>query len=121
MNKLQFPRVGETVCCDTLPNGLTVITLPRKGFRQSCAMLAIRCGGADLRFTSDGAEHTVPAGTAHYLEHKMFDLPDGGNALDLLSARGANANAFTGSDMTAYHFTCTENFYENLELLLNII
>ena len=28
-------------------------------------------------------------GIAHYLEHKMFDTPDGGNALQTLSATGA--------------------------------
>ena len=34
---------------------------------------------------------------------------------------GANPNAFTGYDMTAYHFYCTEHFEESLRLLLEFV
>ena len=54
---------------------------------------------------------------AHFLEHKMFDLPDGDSAMNLLSANGAEPNAFTSSDMTCYYFQCTKSFEENLRLL----
>ena len=121
MNKLDFPRIGESLYTKTLPNGLRVYVLPKKGFSRSVAMFATHYGGADRRFLLDGAWHDSPAGVAHFLEHKMFDMPDGSNALMELTARGASANAFTSTDVTAYHFSCTENFYKDLSLLLRFV
>ena len=121
MNKLDFPRIGESFYTATLSNGLPVYVLPKKGFSRSVAMFATHYGGADRRFLLDGAWHDTPAGVAHFLEHKMFDMPDGSNALLELTARGAAANAFTATDMTAYYFSCTENFNENLSLLLRFV
>ncbi len=121
MNKLDFPRIGESFYTRTLPNGLRVFVLPKKGFSRSLAMFATCYGGADRRFLLDGQWHDTPAGVAHFLEHKMFDMPDGSNALQELTARGASANAFTSTDVTAYYFACTEGFYEDLSLLLSFV
>ena len=121
MNKLDFPRIGESLYTRTLPNGLPIYVLPKKGFSRSVAMFATHYGGADRRFLLDGQWHDTPAGVAHFLEHKMFDMPDGSSALLELTARGASANAFTSTDVTAYYFSCTENFNENLELLLRYV
>ena len=121
MTELHFPLIGESLLTQTLPNGLPVYVLSKKGFSRSVAMFATHYGGADRRFLLDGRWYDTPAGVAHFLEHKMFDMPDGSNALMELTARGASANAFTSSDVTAYHFSCTENFYDNLELLLRFV
>ena len=69
----------------------------------------------------NGQWHDTPAGVAHFLEHKMFDMPDGDNALSVLSANGAQPNAFTSSGMTAYYFDCTAGFEENLRMLLKFV
>jgi predicted Zn-dependent peptidase len=37
------------------------------------------------------------------------------------AALGANVNAFTSYDMTAYYFSCTENFTDSLRLLLEFV
>ena len=63
----------------------------------------------------------VPDGIAHYLEHKMFDQPDGSNVFDKFSKYGGNANAFTSFNMTAYLFSATSNFEENLKTLLDYV
>ena len=68
----------------------------------------------------DGEAFRAPDGVAHYLEHKLFELP-GRDVTAEFAALGAVPNAFTGYDMTAYYFTCTENFYESLELLLEFV
>ena len=59
-------------------------------------------------------------GVAHYLEHKMFEMPDR-DVMQEFSALGANPNAFTSYNMTAYYFTCTEHFEACLELLLTFV
>ena len=51
----------------------------------------------------------------------MFDMPEGNNALEILSANGADPNAFTSSGMTVYYFESTRNFQENLEMLLKFV
>ena len=58
---------------------------------------------------------------AHYLEHKLFDMPDGSDALLTLSENGADPNAFTSTNMTAYYFSCTDGFEENLRTLLRFV
>ena len=121
MNKVEYPRIGESVYTEELENGLRLFVVPRPGFSNSYALFATRYGGADQRFCLDGEWKDSPAGVAHFLEHKMFDTPDGGNALALLSANGANPNAFTGSGMTAYYYSCTDGFFDNLRTLLNFV
>lgn len=50
----------------------------------------------------------------------MFDLP-GRDVSAELAALGAHVNAFTSYDMTAYYFSCTENFEPCLDLLLEFV
>ena len=120
MEKLTYPRIGETVRRYTLRNGLPVYFVPRKGFARKYALFATRYGGMDLRFELDGRWLDTPAGIAHYLEHKMFDTEEG-NALQELAQNGAEPNAFTSNAITVYYFDSTEKFLENLEILLSFV
>lgn len=121
MERKDYHAIGETLYREVLPNGLTVLTVPKPGYRRRYAFLAVNYGGIDRQFHLDGQFHDTPAGVAHFLEHKMFDTPDGGSALTTLSARGASPNAFTASDTTAYYFSCTDNFEDNLKTLLEFV
>ena len=120
MRKFEYPGLGETVCRCVLPNGLTVMVAPRPGFTKKLAYFVTDFGSIHTEFTLDGEEYRVPAGIAHYLEHKMFDLP-GRDVSAEFAARGASVNAFTSYDVTAYYFSCTEHFEENLKLLLEFV
>ena len=120
MKELEYPRLGERCYYETLANGLTVYVLPKAGFAKSFAFFATHYEGEDERFRTGERWRQTPGGVAHFLEHKMFDMP-GENALQTLSARGASANAFTGNDMTGYYFSCTDQFYENLHTLLRFV
>lgn len=103
-----------------LKNGLTITYFPKIGFSKTFAMIAVRYGAIDTIFTHNGVQYHTPAGVAHFLEHKMFEDIDG-NALQKFGQTGASPNAFTSYAMTAYHFSCTEQFYQNLELLLHLV
>ncbi len=120
MHKIDYAAIGETLYEGKLSNGLSVFVVPKPGYRKSFACFVTNYGGADRRFTLDGRQVDTPAGVAHYLEHKTFDTPEG-NALMLLDAAGANANAFTSESMTAYHFSCTQGFDDDLRTLLNFV
>lgn len=121
MNKTEYKNIGETVYCGELPNGLQVYVIPKPGFQSFYAIYGTRYGGAMRRFSLDGQMHDTPSGVAHFLEHKMFDLPGGDNALNILSANGADPNAFTSSGATCYFFRCTSGFEENLRMLLHFV
>lgn len=120
MNERIFPGLGEKIYEDTLPNGLRIKIVPKRGFARSYAFFATDYGSMDTRFRLDGKDYVSPDGVAHYLEHKMFDMPDG-NALQKMSQTGASPNAFTSYNITAYHFSCTSMFEENFRTLLRFV
>ena len=120
MLKTEYPRIGETVLSETLPNGLRLVVVPKPGYRKRYAFFTTRYGGMDMKFKLGDTWYDTPAGIAHYLEHKMFDTEEG-NALQELSQNGAEPNAFTANSMTAYYFDCTEHFEENLRILLSFV
>ena len=76
MSWTDYPALGERCYFLTLPNGLAVRVLPKPGFAEKFAFLGVDFGSDDVCFTWNGERHTVPDGTAHFLEHRMFCLPD---------------------------------------------
>ena len=120
MKLFEYPKLGERCWQEILPNGLCVRVVPKPGFTRRYAFLGVNFGSIDTQFTLGGVRHRVPDGIAHYLEHKMFDLPED-NAMNLFAAHGGSPNAFTGYAMTAYYFDCTEEFEENLKILLRLV
>lgn len=104
-------------------SGLRVYVFPKKGFSKYYAIYGTEYGSVDRTFQVPGEQEmtTVPDGIAHYLEHKLFEQEDGGNAFDLFAKTGASSNAFTSFDLTAYLFSCTDKFYENLDILLEFV
>ena len=120
MKLFAYPKLGEQFYEQKLPNGLCVRVLPKPGFARRYAFLGVNFGSIDTHFTLGGREYRVPDGIAHYLEHKMFDLPEG-DATEQFAAHGGSPNAFTSYTMTAYYFDCTEEFEENLRILLRLV
>ena len=116
-----YPKIHERVMMDTLANGLRVCVIPKEGFTKAYAQLSVHYGSIDARFDAGAGEIVPPKGVAHFLEHKVFEQPDGGNALAIFASTGASPNAFTSKTMTAYHFSCTDRFERNLEILLDFV
>ena len=72
----EFPRLGERYWEQRLENGLLLRVVPKPGFARSYAFLGVDYGSVDTSFTRGGIPCRTPDGVAHYLEHKMFDLPE---------------------------------------------
>ena len=121
MNKKYYEKIGETVYSDTAKCGLRTAVIPKEGFSKTYALLCTDFGSIDRHFTVSGNDVVVPDGIAHFLEHKMFEQEDGSNAFDKFAVYGANANAFTNFDMTAYLFSTSKNYEECLEHLLSYV
>lgn len=113
-------RLGEKYQSTTHPSGLTVLLFPKKCV-TTYATLVFRYGAQDTAFLMDGREYKVPNGSAHFLEHKMFARPDGTDANEAFSALGAEANAWTSYDKTAYLFSTSEPADEALNTLISFV
>ncbi|MDR0918787.1 MAG: insulinase family protein [Oscillospiraceae bacterium] len=103
-------------------SGLTILVWEMEGFSSSMALFGTKYGSVNTTFkTKADKEYTsVPEGIAHFLEHKLFENEDC-DVFELYAKTGANANAFTSFDKTAYLFTCTGNFKESLKILLDFV
>ncbi|SHK38801.1 EF-P 5-aminopentanol modification-associated protein YfmH [Paramaledivibacter caminithermalis] len=105
-----------------LENGLEIFVLPKKDYTKKFAIFGTRYGSIDNKFIvpGEGDVTEVPEGIAHFLEHKLFESEEGG-VFDRFSKLGSNVNAYTNFNSTCYLFSCTDNFYENLEILIDFV
>ena len=123
MQIIENSKVKEKLYIEKLENGLTVMIIPKKEVQKKYIIWGTHYGSNDNKFIVPGElEPTVvPNGVAHFLEHKMFEQENGKNSLDVLTALGVNANAYTTNDHTAYLYECTDNFYKALDEFMDYV
>lgn len=114
--------LGERYFYAKHPSGLSIYVFP-KALSSTSALYATKFGSADaaFRFSSESEEIAVPDGTAHFLEHKMFEEEDGSDAFEQFAPFGADVNAFTSWDKTAYLFHTTSDEKECLSRLISFV
>lgn len=96
---LQAVRRAAAFESTVLENGLTVRVHTMPGFTGVHAVYGTKFGSIDRAFALDGKRVDLPAGIAHFLEHKMFENEEG-DAFTLYARTGASANAYTSFDKT---------------------
>ena len=116
-------------------SGLTICVLPKRA-AVTYAVLGVGFGANDRMFClTDSASdipllmtdslpqdtYHIPSGCAHFLEHKMFAERGGEDAIARFARYGANADAYTTPDLTAYLYSTTEDPYAPLEILLDFV
>lgn len=112
--------IGESYIKAVHSSGLQIYILEKSQYNSSYAIFGTKYGSIDTCFSVDGNETRVPEGIAHFLEHKLFESEDG-DAFTQYAKTGAYANAFTSFDKTCYLFSCSDRFYENLDILLDFV
>ncbi len=114
--------IGEKYYSIKHKSGLDIYIFP-KNLSTSYALFGTKYGSVDNKFKIAGENEyiKVPDGIAHFLEHKMFENENGEDTFLRYAKTGANANAYTSFNMTAYLFSCTANFYKSLEILLDFV
>ena len=121
IKEIKNELLGESVFCMKHPSGLNIMVMPKEGYSSTYAIFATKYGSIDTSVANeDGGFDPIPEGTAHFLEHKLFECEDL-DAFELFSKTGASANAYTSFDRTAYLFSCSENFEQSLEILLDFV
>ena len=123
MQVIENLKVKEKLYIEKLENGLTVMVIPKPGIQKKYMIWGTNYGSNDSEFIVSGEEEKtkVPNGVAHFLEHKLFEQENGTNSLDVLTALGVNANAYTTNDHTAYLFESTDNFYPAMDELMDYV
>ena len=103
------------------PSGLKILVMPKENYSSTYAIFATKYGSIDTMIQmDDGTFKEIPEGTAHFLEHKLFESEDL-DAFERFAKTGASANAYTSFDRTGYLFSCSANFKKNLEILLDFV
>ena len=120
----------KTVSCERLderyvrvehPSGLPILVFPKQMHTMS-AMVVVRYGAQDIRFGVDGVvPHAYPSGVAHYLEHQLFTRGDEGTVDEQFSSLGAEINAWTDYEKTAYTVSTSDHALTVLENLLTFV
>lgn len=114
-------KLGEKVYIYKHSSGLEVRVLPKEGYDSVYAVFGTKYGSIDTAVkNADGEFETIPEGTAHFLEHKLFESEDL-NAFERFAVTGASANAYTSFEKTAYLFKGSENITQSLEILLDFV
>ena len=123
MRIIENKTVKEKAYFEELDNGLKIIIIPKENTNKKMAIIGTKFGSIDNHFIKPKTkeEVTIPDGVAHFLEHKMFEQADGTNSLDTLTVIGAEANAYTTNDHTAYYFETIDNFEPAFKELLNYV
>ena len=121
MQAFTHPLTGDTFYRTTHPTGLNILVWPQAHTCSAYAVFATRYGSVyNTLPTADGGVEVVPEGIAHYLEHKLFESEEG-DAFTRFAETGADANAYTSFERTAYLFSATENILPSLEILLDFV
>ncbi len=122
IEKIKSDLVSGEYIKATHSSGLKIYIYPQKDFSSTYAIFGTNYGSINTSFKVEGDENVTvsPDGIAHYLEHKMFESEEG-DAFSKYSKTGASANAYTSFDKTCYLFSCSENFYESLKILMDLV
>lgn len=122
VREIRNERLSESYFEIDHASGLKILVYPKRNYASSYAVFGTRYGSIDTAFRLKGEKKftEVPAGIAHFLEHKLFESEEL-DAFQRFAETGANANAYTSFDRTCYLFGCTGNFEASLEILLDFV
>lgn len=123
MEKINLEGLDEVIYYEKLENGLDVYVLKKENFHSYSAYFITKYGALTNEFVpiNEKEMHKFPEGIAHFLEHKMFEQESGPSVMEKFSSLGGYCNAFTNYINTAYYVSGTENFYENLDFLIDYV
>lgn len=119
MKKHTFETFGESVYEHALNGRLKTYFIPKTGFAKTFVMLKAPIG-SNHRHYHDGTEvQKIPAGAAHFLEHKVFEK-DGEDLSQAFALHDAQINAYTSPYETVYYFQCTRHLMTNIQMLSSL-
>lgn len=120
MKEIVLKGLDEKIYCDECENGLGIYVWVNPKINTVKGSLTYIVGSEDVEFKVGSTTHTVPFGTAHYLEHMMCKDENGSYMLKKFQELGCYSNASTYAYKTVYEFVGSENIKEAINLLLDV-
>ena len=104
-------------------NGLRLFVVPFKNSNNIYATFSTKYGSSINKFkpVNKNKYLTIPAGVAHFLEHKIFEQKDNVDPFTFYTNNGADANANTSNYKTTYLFAGPDKLKENLNYLIDFV
>ena len=123
MKKIAYKNIDEYVYYEKLPNGLDVYMYPSDSAKNFYLTFNTRFGSVDTEYKLNGESkyRVIPNGTAHFLEHQMFQEEGEETVFQKYAKLGSSVNAFTSYNITCYEVIASDNFKENLNILLDYV
>lgn len=123
MKKNPIKNLGLDLFYEKLDNGLQILVVPKDTGNNIYATFSTNYGSNKIEFVPIGKKKMVkvPLGIAHFLEHKLFEQPNGVDPFSFYSERGSDANANTNQTKTTYLFSGPSFLEENLNYLLDYV
>ncbi|MCL5116303.1 MAG: insulinase family protein [Firmicutes bacterium] len=120
---LSWSKIGEEPVREKLDSGLEILVLPKPGLKKTYATYATHYGSIDSHFRRPGTSETidVPDGIAHFLEHKMYEKPEGHDVFERFAELGAYTNAYTEYTSTTFLFSATSDIDACLDTLVRLV
>ncbi len=123
MSKIDIESVSDLLLNDrlyahTTASGLRVYVYEMPGKSSVSAQLAVGFGSTMVHVLDKGSRYRLPAGTAHFLEHKLFER-NGVDSFTLFADLGASSNAYTTFNRTTFVFRSGREYEEPLRVLLD--
>ncbi len=115
-HKRILPALKESYAYFRHKSGLRVYYLP-KSFPEYFICLGVNYGS----FILETPSRVIPDGTAHFMEHMMFHMEDGGDVSDVFAEWGANINACTTNEFTAYFVSGVDSKYDSVRHLVQMV
>ena len=121
MEKINFNKLDQEMYYFTLKNGLRVYLVPFLKKKNFYAVLGTKYGSSDISFNFEGEDIETPFGTAHFLEHKIFEQENGVDPFSFFSKSGISSNASTTFNNTRYYIWGVNELEKNLNFLIDFL
>ncbi len=117
----KIKNTDELLYTKTLDNGLKIFIIPNNNIKKFYITLTTKFGGKHNKYIKEGKKVNLPKGTAHFLEHLMFDMPNDENIFAKLEELGLKTNAYTSLEKTTYEVYGSKEIKKGLKHLLNYV
>ena len=115
-----YKEFNEHLTSFTLHNRLKVFIIQKPSFHKQYVTLSTPMGSIHRAYkNASDAVIEVPAGVAHFLEHKIFEI-EGEDISRFFALQEASINAYTEHNRTTYLFSATDHLIDNTLRLIDM-
>lgn len=119
MKEIKINNFSEKLFYEKLDSGLEIFMIPKLDRKKYYISFNVKYGNCYHLVKIDNDIITISPGTAHFLEHKLFEKDP--SPFDFFSKSGTDVNAATSIRYTSFYCSGSTNFQDNLKYMLNFV